>query len=69
MSWLFQEKIVDSKDVITNLIRDNTQLLDQLNMLLGQKKEFQVSLDARQKNLVSISINMLYPALSLTFIV
>lgn len=50
----FQEKIHNAKDRITDLIRENTDKLDQLSMLLGEKKTYEKALDARQKNLVRI---------------
>ena len=37
---------------MTELIRDNTERLDQLAMLLEENKAYQRSLDRRQKNLV-----------------
>lgn len=49
-----QDKIGSAKDNITDLIKENTNKLDQLNMLLGEKKEYEKELDSRQKNLVTI---------------
>ncbi len=54
----FQEKISDSKDHITELIRENTNRLDQLNMLLGEKRDYETQLDSRQKNLVSLQFTV-----------
>lgn len=51
-SYVFQEKIKDKKNKITLLIRDNTNRLDQLNLLMNEQKQFEKSLDSRQKNLV-----------------
>ncbi|CAH1262544.1 CFAP44 [Branchiostoma lanceolatum] len=45
------ERVQMERDRITELTRNNTQLLDQLNLLLGERKELETSLDARQKNL------------------
>merc|ERR1711894_552913 len=50
---VWEEKIQEAKDHITLLIRENTDKLDQLNMLLGEKKSFEGDLDSRQKNLGS----------------
>ena len=50
---MFQEKITEAKDRITELIRENTNRLDQLNMLLGEKRGYEKALDSRQKDLVS----------------
>lgn len=49
LEW--DEKIREKKNRITELIKDNTHKLDQLNLLLGEKKSFENSLDGRQKNL------------------
>ena len=49
---LMQDKIRLAKDQITSMIRENTNRLDQLNMLLGEQKDFEKQLDSRQKNLV-----------------
>ncbi|XP_064651335.1 cilia- and flagella-associated protein 44-like isoform X2 [Lineus longissimus] len=48
---LWEEKIERRKDRITDLIRENTNRLEQLNMLLGEKKDYEGELDSRQKNL------------------
>ena len=53
----------EARDFITQLIRENTQRLDQLNMLLCERKDLEVALDSRQKNLVSE-----HPFLSLVII-
>ncbi|XP_078590601.1 cilia- and flagella-associated protein 44-like isoform X5 [Branchiostoma floridae x Branchiostoma japonicum] len=45
------ERVQMERDRITELTRNNTQLLDQLNLLLGERKELETALDARQKNL------------------
>ncbi|CAG2237888.1 CFAP44 [Mytilus edulis] len=47
----WDEKIKDKKNKITLLIRDNTNRLDQLNLLMNEQKQFEKSLDSRQKNL------------------
>ena len=49
----FQEDIQAHKDRITELIRENTNRLDQLNMLIGERRNYEKQLDSRQKNLVS----------------
>ncbi|XP_021372219.1 cilia- and flagella-associated protein 44-like isoform X2 [Mizuhopecten yessoensis] len=46
----WNEKIVERKDRITHLIRDNTRRLDQLCVLLNDKKEYESSLDVRQES-------------------
>jgi hypothetical protein len=51
-----QDRIYEHKDQITALVRENTNRLDQLNMLLGERKDFEGQLDSRQKNLVSSSL-------------
>ncbi|XP_046572732.1 cilia- and flagella-associated protein 44-like isoform X2 [Haliotis rubra] len=43
--------IAEKRSRITELIRDNTNRLEQLNMLMTEKKDFESSLDSRQKNL------------------
>ena len=50
---IFQERIGEAKDEITGLIRENTNRLDSFNMLFVERKDFEVGLDSRQKNLVS----------------
>ncbi|XP_074652110.1 cilia- and flagella-associated protein 44-like isoform X2 [Tubulanus polymorphus] len=47
----WEDKIGVKKDRITDLIRENTNRLEQLNMLLGEKKDYEGELDSRQKNL------------------
>ncbi|KAL5020106.1 hypothetical protein ScPMuIL_002998 [Solemya velum] len=47
----FDEKIGEEKSAITALIRDNTRLLDQLRLLLEDKKQFETSLNSRQKKM------------------
>jgi hypothetical protein len=54
MCFHLQDKIARRKDRITDLIRENTNRLEQLNMLLGEKKDYEGELDSRQKNLVSV---------------
>lgn len=49
-----QERIQAAKDRITELIRENTRLLEQYNVLSNEKKGYEVDLDYRQKNLVII---------------
>ncbi|ELU09473.1 hypothetical protein CAPTEDRAFT_174833 [Capitella teleta] len=49
----WDEKIAEHKDHITNLVRENTNRLDQLNMLVGERRDYEVQLDSRQKNLGS----------------
>ncbi len=49
----FQTRLGSARDRITQLIRENTDRLDQLNMLFSEKRTYHVQLDARQKNLVS----------------
>ena len=49
---VLQAKLQEKKEEITDLIRENTRRLQQLNMLLGERKTFEHSLDSRQKNLV-----------------
>ncbi len=56
-TFSLQERLTDAKDRITELVRENTNRLDQLNMLFGEKKVYQVQLDSRQKNLVSWKFN------------
>lgn len=51
----WQEKLREASDYITQLVRENTQRLEQLNMLLCERKDFETALDSRQKNLVSKS--------------
>lgn len=51
-----QEKIAEKKAKITALIRDNTNRLDQLCILLNEKKSFEGELDSRQKSSVSVII-------------
>ncbi|KAK3107014.1 hypothetical protein FSP39_005065 [Pinctada imbricata] len=46
----WNEKIAEKKERITAKIKDNTNRLDQLCMLLNEKKEFEAHLDSRQKN-------------------
>ncbi|XP_060071995.1 cilia- and flagella-associated protein 44-like [Ylistrum balloti] len=46
----WNEKIAERKDRITHLIRDNTRRLDQLCVLLNDKKEYESSLDTRQES-------------------
>ncbi|XP_069115004.1 cilia- and flagella-associated protein 44-like isoform X2 [Argopecten irradians] len=46
----WNEKIAERKDRITCLIRDNTRRLDQLCVLLNDKKEYESSLDTRQES-------------------
>lgn len=48
MEW--DEKIAEKKAKITALIRDNTNRLDQLCILLNEKKSFEGELDSRQKS-------------------
>ncbi|XP_048254045.1 cilia- and flagella-associated protein 44-like isoform X2 [Haliotis rufescens] len=43
--------IAEKRSRITDLIRDNTNRLEQLNMLMMEKKDLEASLDSRQKNL------------------
>ncbi|KAI0234101.1 Cilia- and flagella-associated protein 44, partial [Lamellibrachia satsuma] len=45
--------IEDAKDEITRLIQENTDKLDQMNMLIVEKKSYEKDLDARQKALGS----------------
>ncbi|KAL8598401.1 hypothetical protein ACOMHN_032678 [Nucella lapillus] len=47
----YDSQIGERRMQITELIRDNTQRLDQLGMLLEENKVYQRSLDKRQKNL------------------
>ena len=47
----WDDKIKDKKIRITSLIRDNTNRLDQLCVLMNEQKQFEKSLDSRQKNL------------------
>nr|KAG5708675.1 hypothetical protein BaRGS_034892 [Batillaria attramentaria] len=47
----YDEEISGRREHITSLIRDNTQRLEQLGMLVAEHKEYQRSLDKRQKNL------------------
>ena len=49
---LRQTYIEDAKDEITRLIQENTDKLDQMNMLIVEKKSYEKDLDARQKALV-----------------
>ncbi|XP_052805423.1 cilia- and flagella-associated protein 44-like isoform X2 [Mya arenaria] len=49
MEW--NEKLVEKKDMITDLIRENTKRLNQLSTLLNAKHGSEGSLDSRQKNL------------------
>ena len=49
------------KEQITNLVRDNTQRLTQLAMMLKEQNAYTDSLDNRQKRVVSIFL--LYPLL------
>lgn len=51
-----QERIQAAKDRITELIRENTRLLEQYNVLSNEKKGYEVDLDYRQKNLVIIDV-------------
>eukprot|EP00105_Crassostrea_gigas_P043284 XP_019927432.1 PREDICTED: cilia- and flagella-associated protein 44-like isoform X1 [Crassostrea gigas] len=46
----WDEKIAEKKAKITALIRDNTNRLDQLCILLNEKKSFEGELDSRQKS-------------------
>ncbi|XP_022324096.2 cilia- and flagella-associated protein 44-like isoform X1 [Crassostrea virginica] len=46
----WDEKIAEKKAKITALIRDNTDRLDQLCILLNEKKSFEGELDSRQKS-------------------
>ncbi|XP_033757971.1 cilia- and flagella-associated protein 44-like isoform X3 [Pecten maximus] len=46
----WNEKIAERKDRITYLIRDNTRRLDQLCVLLNDKKDYESSLDTRQES-------------------
>ncbi|CAH1796965.1 unnamed protein product [Owenia fusiformis] len=50
--WM--EKIKAKKNHITELIRENTNRLEQLTMLLGEKRELESGLDSRQKSLLAI---------------
>ncbi|XP_048773099.2 cilia- and flagella-associated protein 44-like isoform X2 [Ostrea edulis] len=47
---VWDQKVADKKAKITALIRDNTNRLDQLCMLLNEKKSFEGELDFRQKD-------------------
>ncbi|XP_062616211.1 cilia- and flagella-associated protein 44-like [Saccostrea cucullata] len=47
---VWDEKIAEKKAKITALIRDNTNRLDQLCLLLNEKKSYESELDSRQKN-------------------
>ena len=47
-----QGEIGERRVQMTELIRDNTERLDQLAMLLEENKAYQRSPDRRQKNLV-----------------
>ncbi|XP_076438307.1 cilia- and flagella-associated protein 44-like isoform X2 [Babylonia areolata] len=47
----YDSQISERRSQITTLIRNNTQRLDQLGMLLEENKAYQRSLDKRQKNL------------------
>ena len=52
-TWIcLQDRIAAAKDDITERIRENTNRLDQLNMLLTEKRDYEKSLDSRQKNVV-----------------
>ena len=51
---LFQTYIEDAKDEITKLIQENTEKLDQMNMLIVEKKSYEKDLNARQKSLVRL---------------
>ena len=52
---LIQTYIEDAKDEITKLIQENTEKLDQMNMLIVEKKSYEKDLNARQKSLVRLT--------------
>lgn len=47
-----QEKIRRRKDRITDLIRENTNIIETLNMMQTEKRDLQLQLDSKQKSLV-----------------
>ena len=68
MNILSQEKIAEKKNRITELIRENTKRLNQLSLLVNDKKFSEGALNSRQKNLVSILISLTQDFLRMKFI-